>query len=143
MASLAETEELKQVAVYSKPALPGQPLLQFTKIVPGEINNCAAVGTNQMVVVLWRTNCVAVADASGTQLADKFQFSQYLKGTVNSYQSNVRAVLTYLLMYGSRRKVVLAGSDYLYHRLPLRGKLIAMPPQGSYYFSLSKLHLKL
>jgi len=65
LASLAETKELKKVAIYSEPALIREALLQFTKVMAGEINNCATVGTNQMVVMLWGTNCVAAADASG------------------------------------------------------------------------------
>jgi len=143
LAGLAETEELKQVAVYSESALLREALLQFAKIMASEINNCTAVGTNQMVVVLWGTNCVAVASASGMQLADKLQFGQYLKSAVDGYQPNIRVVLTHLLMYGSRSKVVLAGGNCLYHRPSLQGKLIAMPSQGSYYFSLGKSHLKL
>jgi hypothetical protein len=31
----------------------------------GEINNYAAVGTDQVVVLLWGTDCVAVANTSG------------------------------------------------------------------------------
>ncbi len=65
LAGLAETEKLKQVAVYSEFALLRQALLQFTKVMTSEINNYAAVGTNQMVVVLWGTYCVATAAMSG------------------------------------------------------------------------------
>ena len=65
LASLAETKELKQVAVYSEPAPFRQASLQFTKVMAGEINNDTAVGTNQMVVVLWGTGCVAARDTTG------------------------------------------------------------------------------
>jgi len=65
LASPAETKELKQVAIYSEPAPLRQTLLQFTKVIAGEINNRAAAGTNQMVVVLWGAGCVATADAPG------------------------------------------------------------------------------
>jgi len=64
LASLAETKELKQVAVYSEPALLIEALLQINKIILSGINNYAAVGTNQMVVVLGGTDCVAAANAS-------------------------------------------------------------------------------
>jgi len=71
LAGLAETKELKHMAVYFKPVLLRQALLQFTKVMPGEIDNFAAVRANQMVVVLWGANCVAAVDASGVQLADE------------------------------------------------------------------------
>jgi len=71
LAGLAETKEFKQVAVYSEPALSSQASLQFTKVMAGAVNDCAAVGTDQMVVVLWTANCVAAADASSVQPADE------------------------------------------------------------------------
>jgi len=49
---MAETKELKQMAVYSEPALLGDTLLQFIGIMAGEINDYAAVRTNQVMVVL-------------------------------------------------------------------------------------------
>ena len=143
MASPAETEELKQVAVYSEPALLRQAPLQVPEVVAGEINNCAAAGTNQMMVVLGSTDCIAMANALAVQLTDEPQFGKNIKGAVNSYQPYIRVALTHLLMYGSWRKVALTGSDYLYHCLSLGGELIAMLPQGSDYFSLSKPHLNL
>lgn len=140
MAIPAETDELKQMAVYSEPALLGEALLQFVKIVTGEVNNYTAVGTNQMVVMLWGTNCIASAVTSGMQLTDEPQFGKHLKGAVNSYQTNTGVNLAYLLIYGSWSKVVLSGGDYLYHRSSLRGEFIAMLSQCSYYFSLCKPH---
>ncbi|MBA7604586.1 hypothetical protein ES703_11711 [subsurface metagenome] len=64
MASLAETNELKKVAVYSEPALFGETSLQRAKMVTGEVDNYTTVGTNQMMVVLWGTDCIAAADTS-------------------------------------------------------------------------------
>ncbi len=142
LASPAVTEELKQVAVYSESALLREALLQFAKVMAGKVNNYATVGTDQMVVVLWCTNCVAAADAFAVQLTDESQFGKYLKCAVDGYQPNIGMVLMYLRIYGSGGKAVLTGSDYLYHRHPLQRKLIAMLPQCCYYFSLGKSHLK-
>jgi len=142
LAGLAQTGELKQAAVYSEPTLLGEPFFQFAKIMTGEINNSTAVGADQVVVMLWSTNCVAVTAASGVQLADEFQLSEYLKGAVDGHQPDARVVLVHLLMYGARSKVVLAGDDCSYHHPSLWSKLIAMLPQCSYYFPLCKLHLK-
>ena len=142
LAGLAETSELQQVAVNSESTLPGKPFFQFAEIMAGEINNSTAVGADQVVVMLWSTNCVAVTAASGMQLTDEFQLGEYLKGAVDGRQPDARVVLVHLLMYGGRSKVVLAGYDCPYHHPSLWSKLIAMLPQCSYYFPLCKLHLK-
>ena len=128
MTSLAETKELKQMAVYSEPALLRDTSLQFIGIMASEINDYAAVGTNQVMVVLRGTNCVAAASTASRQLTDKSQFGQYLKGAVNGYQPNIGLVLMHLLINGSRRKVVLAGGDGSYHCPSLWRKLIGRLP---------------
>jgi len=71
LAGLAETDELKEVTIYSEPGLPGQVLLHFPQFKPREINNRAAVGANQVVVMPQGANRVATAAISGVQLADK------------------------------------------------------------------------
>ncbi len=76
LAGSAETNELKQVAINLKPGLLGQPLLQFTEIVTGEIDNLAAVGADYVMMVPWSTDCVAAATASGMQLTDKSQLGK-------------------------------------------------------------------
>ncbi len=142
LASPAETKELKQVAVYSESTLLREALLQFAKVMAGEINNYATVGTDQMVMVLWRTDYVAAADAFTVHLTDEFQFGKYLQCAIDGYQPNIRVVLMYLHIYGSGGNAILPGSDCLYHCPPWPRKLIAMPSQGSYYFFLCKSHLK-
>jgi len=71
LTSSAEANELKQVAVYSEAALLGKTSLQSAKTMAGEVNNYTAVGTNQMVMVLWVTDGIASTVASGMHLADK------------------------------------------------------------------------
>lgn len=71
MTGLAEPNELKQVTIYSEPGLVGEALLHFSQFTVGEINNPTAVRANQVVVVPWGTNCVAVAATSSVQLTDK------------------------------------------------------------------------
>ncbi len=71
LAGLAETNQLKQVTIYSEPGLSGQVLLHLPQLKPREINNRATVGANQVVVMPCGTNRVAAAAISGVQLADK------------------------------------------------------------------------
>ena len=42
----AESDELKQMAVYSESALFGEIILQFLEIVAGEVDDCTASGAN-------------------------------------------------------------------------------------------------
>jgi len=65
LAGLAETNEFKQVAIYSKSCLLGEALLRFLQFATGEINDFAAVRANQVVMMPWSTNCVAAAAISG------------------------------------------------------------------------------
>ena len=65
LAGLAEANEFKQVVIYSESCLLGEALLRFLQITTGEINNFAAVRANQVVMMLWSTNCVAAATISG------------------------------------------------------------------------------
>ena len=65
LASLAVANEFKQVAIYSESCLPGEALLRFLQFTTGEINDFAAVGANQVVMMPWGTKCVAAAVISG------------------------------------------------------------------------------
>jgi len=65
LAGLAETNEFKQVTIYSKSCLLGEALLRFLQFTTGEINDLAAVRTNQVVMMPRSTNCVAAAATSG------------------------------------------------------------------------------
>ena len=65
LAGLAETSEFKQVVIYSKSCLLGETLLCFLQCTPGEINDFAAVRANQVMMMPWSTNCVAVTAISG------------------------------------------------------------------------------
>ncbi len=65
LTGLTETNELKQVTIYPEPGLLDEALSHFPQIATGEISNPAAIGADQVVVVPWSTNCIAVAAASG------------------------------------------------------------------------------
>jgi len=65
LAGLAETNEFKQVVIYSKSCLLGEALLRFLQFATGEINDFAAVRTNQVVMMPGSTNCVAATAISG------------------------------------------------------------------------------
>ena len=51
LAGLAETDQLKEVTIYSEPGLQGQVLLHLPQFKLREINNRATVGANQVVVM--------------------------------------------------------------------------------------------
>jgi hypothetical protein len=112
-------------------------------MMTGEVNNYAAVGTNQMVVVLRGTDGIASAVTSGMHFTDEPQFSKYSEGAVNSYQPDIGVNLTHLLIYGGWSKMVLGGSNGADYRSSLWGKFIAILPQSCDYFSLCKPHFKL
>jgi len=65
LAGLAEANEFKQVTIYSKSCPLGEALLRFLQSTTGEINDFAAVRTNQVMMMPWSTNCVATATISG------------------------------------------------------------------------------
>jgi len=65
LTGLAEANEFKQVAIYSKSCLLGEALLRFLQITTGEIDDFAAIRTNQVVMMPWSTNCVTAAAISG------------------------------------------------------------------------------
>jgi len=65
LAGLAETNEFKQVTIYSESCLFGEALLRFLQFTTGEINDFATVRANQVVVVPWGANCVAVTATPG------------------------------------------------------------------------------
>jgi len=65
LAGLAQTDELEQMVCDLKTGFQGQPLFQSTEVIASKVNNRAAVGTNQVMVVPGGTNRVAVAATPG------------------------------------------------------------------------------
>jgi len=58
---LAETNEFKQVTIYSEPSLLGKALLRFRQFTTGGINDFTAVRANQVMMMPRSTSCVAAA----------------------------------------------------------------------------------
>jgi hypothetical protein len=94
LAGLTQAGKLKKVVVYSEPALSGEPFLQLAEVISCEIHHLTTVRANQVVVVLRSTDCIAVADTAGMQLADEFQLGQYLKRAVNGCQPDIGLLVT-------------------------------------------------
>jgi len=74
-------------------------------------------------------NCLPPDYVTTTILArvhftDKPELSKYLKKTINSNQSDTRALRLHLFIYISRSKMFLAGTKYLKDSSSLRGKLV-------------------
>jgi hypothetical protein len=67
------------MAFYPETGLPGKPLLQLAEVAIGEVGHYAAVGANEMVVVLpGSPHQIAPAVSAGVHLADKTEFGQYI-----------------------------------------------------------------
>lgn len=114
LAVLAATKELQKMAVYFKAGLLGQPLLQFVKVTVGEVDNCAAIGANQVMVVLrWPPEQVASAVASSMYLADKPKLSEYIESAIDSHQADAGVLLMHPFKYLGRCKVVVAIGDHI------------------------------
>jgi len=60
----AETDKLKQAAIYPETGSPGQALLYPRQIKSGEINHHTTIGANQVVVMPRGANRVATAAIS-------------------------------------------------------------------------------
>ena len=106
-----------------------------------KVGDRATTGTNQMMMVLWDTDCIAVAATSGVQFAYQSQLGEYVNSAVDGYQSDARVVLADLLKYGCRSKVVVAGGYCMNHGTPLRSKLVTVPPESSINTSVGGFHL--
>ena len=102
-------------------------MLQWSQIAIGEINNSAAAGANQVMMVFYRSSHeVASAAAPGVDLADKAQPGKQVKGAVDGYQPNAGVFLMYPLVYCRRGEMVLGRGDCLYHHPALWGKFVAV-----------------
>ena len=104
MAGPAETGEFKQVVIYAEAVLPAEPSCKFGNVMPNgigayEVNNLAAAGANQVVVMLRRAYGVAGTAVTGAELADESKIFQYLQSAVDSNQPDAVMALTGLLVY--------------------------------------------
>ena len=82
-------------------------MLQFAEVTAGKVDNFATIRTDQMMVVLWRSDYVAAAATSGMHLTYKPKFGEYLEGTIDSEQPNAGMLLTYPVIYRGRGKMIL------------------------------------
>jgi len=120
------TGEFKYVVIDSEPALPGQPFFQLCQIVPGEVNDFAAIGAYQVVMVLGYAERVAGAVGAGVKLADKVKGDKNLQGTVDGHQADAGVVLVNPVVYIGGRKVVVAISNSLNYNATLWRHFIAV-----------------
>jgi len=67
--------ELQQVAFYFKSSFLSQPLLQFSKVTFGKVNNSTTIGADQVVVVLSRSpHQVVLAVTSNVYSTEETKF---------------------------------------------------------------------
>jgi len=142
LAGRTEAGKLKQVVIYSEARLTGDVLHHFLQPAVGNGNHPLAVGANQMMMMLRCAHRVTTAAMAGMKLTKEPQSVQYIQSAVNRYQSNTRVLLLNPVIYGQRGQMVRAGGNYLYHRPPLRGELITLPPQFGNSSSFVKSHIR-
>jgi len=105
-------------------------LLQTGKVAVGEVGYCAAVGADEMMMMLARpSHQVAPAVAAGMHLADETEPGKYVQRAVYGNEADAGMFLTHSLVYLGRRKMVAVGGDRSYHCAPLHSQLVPVAPQ--------------
>jgi len=130
------------VVIDSEPALPGKPFFQFRQIVSGEVNDFAAAGAYQVVMVLGYAERVAEAVGAGAKLADKVKVIKDFQGTIDGHQADAGVVLVNPAMYLGGRKVVVAIGDSVDNGTTLWSRFVAVSSQGSNDSLLGRFHLR-
>ncbi len=107
-----------------------EPLLKAAEIAASEVGHCAAVGADEVMMVLVRSSHqVAPAVAAGVNLTDEIQPGKYVERAVYGNESDAGVLLTQPFVYLGRRKMVAVDGDRPYHCAPLRSQLVAVLPQ--------------
>jgi hypothetical protein len=138
----ALSDEFKNVAVNLKAGFFCKSLLKLTEVTIGEVNNGATVGANQVVMVLRRPpHQVASVITRDMYLTDKTKSGEYLKSTINGYQSDAGVLMAYPLMYFGRGKVLVTFNNLAEYRTPLRGNFVTPLSHHAFNPFLGILHL--
>jgi len=110
---------------HCKTGLAGQLLFQLVEVAIAEIHHLAAIGADEVVMVLLRpAQQVAAAIAAGVHLTYQADVGQHLQGAVDGDQAYVRALLPGTLVKLGRGEVILGIGDGFKHRAALGGDLI-------------------
>ena len=105
-------------------------LLKAAEVAVSEVGYCAAVGADEVMMVLVRSSHqVAPAVAAGVNLTDETEPGKYVQRAVHGNESDAGVLLTHPVVYHGRRKMVVADGDRPYHCAPLRSQLVAVAPQ--------------
>jgi hypothetical protein len=121
------------MAVYFKTGLSGKPAFQFTQVAIGKINNLAAVGTNQMVVMFGRSAYqVAPAISPGVHFADETKFRKRFQSAVNRHQPDAGVLTAYPLVYGRWSQVLSTFNNAFDDSSPLRSNFITVLSQRAF-----------
>jgi len=142
LAGWTEAGKLKQVVIYSEARLTGNVLHHFLQSAVGNGDNPLTAGANQMMMVLRCAHSITTAAMAGMKLTKEPQPIQYIQSAVNRYQSNTRVLLLNTVIYDQRGQMGRAGGNHPYHRPPLGGELITLPPQFSDSSSFGKSHIR-
>lgn len=125
----AQSVKLQKVSANRKIGLPGEPCLELVEVTIGEIDDGAAVGANQVVMVYRRPpHQVAATAAAHVHFTDKTELRKYFEGTIDGNQSDARMAPRYSFMYPGRGQVLVAGSNGVQYGEPLRSYFITPPP---------------
>jgi hypothetical protein len=97
----ALSQKFKKMTAYLKTRLSGKPAFQLAQVAIGKIDDPAAVGTDQVMMMLRRSAYqVAPAIPPGVHLANKTEFGKNSQGAVNGHQPDAGVLKAYPLVYG-------------------------------------------
>jgi len=117
------------MSAYLEAGLFRQPPLQPGEVAGCEIDDPAAVGANQVMVVLGRPpHEIAAAVTAGVHFADEPEPGQHFQRAVYRHQADAGVPAPYLFVDGCRGKMLVALHDGIDHRPALRGNLMTVLP---------------
>lgn len=104
-----------------------RPPLQPAEVAIGEIDNCAAVGADQVMVMFVRSpHDVAAAASAGMHFTDEPELYEYLERAVNRHQPDAGVLAFYPFVYRGRRQVLMTFQDGFNDFPALRGYFVAV-----------------
>jgi len=114
------------VAFYVVPSEKGHPQLEVVEVAFCEVDHCATVNTDQVMVAL-RGGCgyVGRGAAPSVDLADKAEMKEDVQSAVDGGQTDAGVQFMALLIYVSSGEMVGAVDNYVQHSFALWRQLIA------------------
>ena len=133
--------EFKKVVSDLEAGFVAQPFLQNAKVAVREIDHYAAVGADEVMVMLPRPpHQIAPAAAPSVDFAGQSKFGEYLEDAVYRDKSNSRILPSHPIIYRSGGEVVVASGDGPHYCASLRGEPVALSPEYGNDLLLCEFH---